>query len=160
MKRLKTILTVAMIVFVSLPCVTSAHWNAGDPHKMHFPQLPDPNGWDVYATSSDAGIPVVVADDWRCSDTGWVKDIHFWGSWKGDQIGTITSFHLSIHADIPASESPTGYSMPGKLLWEADIFPGQWLEAGPSSGSARDGGFWVVLLRVDAVCACGEFTFM
>ena len=52
-------------------------WRPGDRHKMHFPQLPDESGWDVRATR-----PVVLGDDWRCSETGWVKDIHFWGSWQ------------------------------------------------------------------------------
>ncbi|MCJ7578787.1 MAG: hypothetical protein MUO91_10085, partial [candidate division Zixibacteria bacterium] len=46
-------------------------------HKMHFPQLPDLEGWDVYAV-----YPKTLADDWKCSATGPVTDIHFWGSWK------------------------------------------------------------------------------
>ena len=50
--------------------------------KMHFPQLPDPNGWDVKA---DGGL--CLADDWQCDGTGPVRDIHFWGSWKGDVVG-------------------------------------------------------------------------
>ncbi len=56
-----------------------------DGHKMHFPQLPDEDGWDVNATQ-----PQVLADDWTCSQTGWVKDIHFWGSWQGGDAGLIT----------------------------------------------------------------------
>ena len=67
-------------------------WDA----KMHYPQLPDENGWDVNAT-----WPLVLADDWLCTETGWVKDIHFWGSWLGDSIGYIEYFILSIHEDIP-----------------------------------------------------------
>ena len=54
-----------------------ADWDPGDGHKMHFPQLPDEEGWDVNAT-----FPKVLADDWTCSGTGWVEDIHFWGSWR------------------------------------------------------------------------------
>jgi len=44
---------------------------------MHYPQLPDTDGWDV-----DATMPITVVDDWTCSETGWVKDIHFWGGWE------------------------------------------------------------------------------
>jgi hypothetical protein len=94
-------------------------WNPGDPHKMHFPQLPDPTGWDVYATE-----PLILADDWECSETGWVKDIHFWGSWKDDIMGDIDYFHLSIHSDWPADDpnNPYGYSVPRDELWSFDAY--------------------------------------
>ncbi len=91
-------------------------WNPGDPHKMHFPQLPDTLGWDVNAT-----FPEVLADDWQCSETGWVKDIHFWGSWLDGQPGIIAAFSVSIHEDIPAGTDGIPYSRPGKLLWEYTI---------------------------------------
>ncbi|MFH2056248.1 MAG: dockerin type I repeat-containing protein, partial [bacterium] len=87
-------------------------WNPGDDHKMHYPQLPDEEGWDVKAFA-----PAVVSDDWQCTQTGPVSDIHFWGSWLHGLPGNILGFWISIHADIPASDSPTGYSMPGPLLW-------------------------------------------
>lgn len=88
-------------------------------HKMHFPQLPDTIGWDVYATQ-----PKTLADDWQCSQTGWVTDIHFWGSWKDtDQNPTTDNFYtpmpmfiLSIHENIPATQD-TPYSRPGKQVW-------------------------------------------
>ena len=95
-------------------------WDEDDGHKMHWPQLPDPNGWDV-----DVVFPNVVADDWQCSRTGPVSDVHLWFSLEQDGlgdpmgvVGQIEWLRLSIHKDIPAGESPTGYSMPGDLLWE------------------------------------------
>ena len=101
----------------SVNCVPEeCDWQPGDPYKMHYPQLPDEAGWDVMATE-----PVVLADDWMCSDTGWVKDIHFWGSWKNGIEGEILYFVLSIHEDIPAEQNPDGYSKPGATLWERDI---------------------------------------
>ena len=96
-----------------------ADWDPGDGHKMHFPQLPDEVGWDVRDTD-----PEMLADDWECSQTGPVDDIHFWGSWRdldGDQIGNvgnITEFIVRIYTDIPADQNPFGYSMPGALLRE------------------------------------------
>lgn len=78
-------------------------------HKMHFPQLPDPNGWDVNATA-----PTSLADDWQCSETGLIDDIHFWGSWKDDVIGEIQEFIISIHDNIP--QGPNGYSVPGNII--------------------------------------------
>jgi hypothetical protein len=85
-----------------------ADWDPGDGHKMHFPQLPDEEGWDVNAT-----FPKVLADDWTCSGTGWVEDIHFWGSWRHGDEGFIQAFRLSIHENIPGPP----YSMPGEELW-------------------------------------------
>ena len=94
----------------------TADWVPEDGHKMHFPQLPNTSGWDVNATQ-----PAVLADDWQCSETGWVKDVHFWGSWMHGIEGQVVEFVLSIHDDIPAEQSPTGYSMPGATLWEKEI---------------------------------------
>jgi hypothetical protein len=38
----------ALAIFIglvtALACRVLADWNPGDPHKMHFPQLPDPSG--------------------------------------------------------------------------------------------------------------------
>ena len=110
------------LVVIMAGASIQADWVPGDGHKMHFPQLPDEQGWDVDATQ-----PIVLADDWMCSETGPVEDIHFWGSWRdmdGDRIGDvgqITAFVLSIHADIPASQNPDGYSKPGETLWELDV---------------------------------------
>jgi hypothetical protein len=91
-------------------------WDPGDAHKMHFPQLPNPAGWDVNAT-----VPMIIADDWMCSETGWVKDIHFWGSWLHGMDGQVVEFSLSIHSDIPASPPLIPYSRPGETLWDKQI---------------------------------------
>jgi hypothetical protein len=88
-------------------------------HKMHFPQLPDLEGWDVFAT-----YPKTLADDWQCSATGPVLDIHFWGSWKDidgdpttdDYYTPMPLFQLSIHRNIPA-DADTPWSRPGEQIW-------------------------------------------
>jgi hypothetical protein len=92
-------------------------WFPGDPYKMHFPQLPDPMGWDVNAT-----YPKVLADDWECTESGPVTDIHFWGSWADDIPGQIISVHVSIHTNVPAGPD-FQFSHPGDLLWERDFDP-------------------------------------
>jgi hypothetical protein len=88
-----------------------ADWYPGDPYKMHFPQLPDPVGWDVEISSYNQQHE--CADDWRCTGTGPVSDIHFWYSVNHDlptQIGTVVA---TIYAD-----DRTGvYSKPGQQLW-------------------------------------------
>jgi hypothetical protein len=109
--------TLVVIGVITVPAL--ADWNPGDPYKMHYPQLPDPTGWDVQATA-----PMVLADDWLCTESGPVSDIHFWGSWHQDLIGQIANIHVSIHADV----SDPAFSHPGDLLWERDFVPGEWSE--------------------------------
>jgi hypothetical protein len=101
-------------------------WRAGDPHKMHFAQLPDTFGIDVNFT-----YPKVLADDWECSETGPVTDIHFWfsaeGDWPdiyGELEAFISSIHVSIHDNIPDPDGPGPlFSEPGAVLWEANFPP-------------------------------------
>lgn len=87
-------------------------------------QRPDltTTGIDVRATE-----PFLLADDYLCTMPGWVNEIHVWGSWLNDYLPfgfdpLAVEFTLSIHRDIPAWESPTGYSMPGEVLWHR-VFP-------------------------------------
>ena len=111
---MKRLLILVMCLFATL---AFADWDRGDPYKMHWPQLPDPEGWDVMATQ-----PKVLADDWECSETGPVGDVHIWGSWRSDDIGEITSVHLSIHENLlPDTQTP--FSRPGELLWQRDFGP-------------------------------------
>jgi hypothetical protein len=87
-------------------------------HKMHFPQLPDPEGWDVVATQGHMAHPgIVLADDFRCTESGPITDIHIWGSWMWNIEAPILGFWLSIHDNIPGPP----YSMPGAELWRAYI---------------------------------------
>ena len=74
------------------------------------------NGWDMYSFwPGGADRPtIVVADDWRCLDGLPVTDFHWWGSYIAGVPGTVSSFEVSIHSDIPAQgEIP---SHPGQLL--------------------------------------------
>jgi len=87
-------------------------------HKMHYPQLPDPQGWDILATQGYDFIPgIVAADDFMCMESGPITDIHIWGSWLWDVEAPIHGFWLSIHRNIPGPP----YSMPGEELWSAYI---------------------------------------
>ena len=95
-----------------------ADWDMNDPHKMHFPQLPDPFGWDVNFMD-----PKVLADDWTCSQTGPVTDLHFWLSARWDNEGLpfqIDNIHVSFHEDDRTSPD---FSKPGKLIKEYDFGP-------------------------------------
>jgi hypothetical protein len=104
-----------MVVVLLLAGPGLADWDLGDGHKMHFPQLPDPNGWDVDVTTG------FVADDWQCSGTGPVDGIHFWISAKGDNWGNGIDFiDVKIYKDVPAGTDPdpaVTWSHPGDELW-------------------------------------------
>ena len=134
--------TLLILVVMSLMVVVAgtarADWNPGDPYKMLNPQLPDmePTGMDVLATwpyqVSTAPIGKILADDWMCTESGPVADIHIWGSWLSDILpqdatgaadpGAV-GFKLSIHEDIPAVPGAT-YSQPGTELWKTFVQPG------------------------------------
>jgi hypothetical protein len=113
--KTRNLVMIAATAILALPAF--ADWKPGETYKMHFPQLPDPNGWDVNFT-----YPKVLADDWKCTETGPVTDIHFWLSSRLDQAdpALIGKIHVSIHSDIPVGPNNT-YSRPGELLWQRDF---------------------------------------
>jgi len=106
-----------------------------DKSKMHFVQWPDltTNGVDVNCMND-----IVVADDFMCTETGKITDIHLWASWLQDNIPEIPpSFKLGIWSDNPMGQN--GHSEPDSLLcefyfnpadytWEdyADVPDGEW----------------------------------
>jgi len=120
MQPWKTCLFAAVVAAMAAPA--AADWVPEDGHKMHFPQLPDPFGWDVEVSSIDNQHE--CADDWQCSETGPVGDIHFWYSVAldgGTQIGYVEAV---IYSDDPVGDSgkvgedPNNpYSMPLDPLW-------------------------------------------
>jgi hypothetical protein len=115
----KSIVLLAVLTFaMAWAAPAAAHWAQGDPYKMHYPQLPDasPTGWDVLSSGKCADSLCRVADDFRCTETGWVKDIHFWGSWKGNMVGQISHFRLEVFKDVPGLP----FSKPGQRLWWYD----------------------------------------
>lgn len=119
-----------ILAIVALAGAAWADWQSGDPFKMHFPQLPDPTGYDIDMTK------YTLADDWMCTQTGPVSGIHFWYSVRGDfgqlPVPQIAAVNVSIHSDIPVR--PGGYSIPGALLgsWKFDAT--QFRIAGPWPG--------------------------
>ena len=124
------ILNISIAVVLLAGSVAWADWDPGDDHKMHFPQLPDPQGWDV-AFNSPSGLGNgSLADDWECSQTGPVDDIHFWISVQKSPSGTpppvLAPFRVSIRADAPAgSIAGVDYSTPasGNPLWTMNVDP-------------------------------------
>ena len=137
MKRL----TLTIICIVLTSTIALGHWDPGMPAK--WVQLPDigpspapfPTGIDVNATA-----PKVLADDFLCTATGPVTEVHIWGSWRNDLVidPAMVDFILSFHADIPAS--PISHSMPGELLWEG-LFPAGSFHVRPYGTIAPEGWY-------------------
>jgi hypothetical protein len=102
--------TVCLILILFLSPMVYADWNQGDAYKMHFPQMPNPFGWDICLHEQ------MVADDFTCTQTGPITDIHFWVSWmynEPDWAGV--SFNVQIWSNLP--QGPCGGGMPGQPLW-------------------------------------------
>jgi hypothetical protein len=82
----------------------------------------------------NAADELILADDFLCREEGPITDIRLWGAWDGNNGwgAYYTQFTISFHADIPAEQSETGYSMPGELLWLRTFTPGNagqlWME--------------------------------
>ncbi len=120
----------AILAVVALAAGSAlADWNIGDDHKMHYPQLPKVvGGWDVMSS-----YYVFLADDWQCSETGYVNDIHTWVSFKGDVAFDPTTVHLAIWSDDPVGDSgvvgediDNTFSKPLEQLWHGDKTGGDW----------------------------------
>jgi hypothetical protein len=113
---LMVLMGVGALIFLAGPA--TADWDPTEPVKMTQPMLPDPAGWDVNFMS-----PKVLADDWKCSQTGPVTDIHFWFSSVNNEM---PSWPLTVRATIYdnrlAGEDGLEYSHPGKLLWGPQVF--------------------------------------
>ncbi len=99
-------------------------WVAGRPHKMHWPQLPDLSFTGIDISLSRA----VLADDFKCTASGPITDIHLWGSFRDDILpkegAQSLKLEVSIYADVPARGDY--WSRPGELMWTRIFQPGQY----------------------------------
>jgi hypothetical protein len=70
-----------------------------------------------------------LADDFKCTQTGKLTDIHFWGSFAGDCLppgGPDSMFlRINIYSDVPAGVDQP-FSHPGEMLWTRDLAPCQY----------------------------------
>ncbi|MHC4087230.1 MAG: DUF7901 domain-containing protein, partial [Planctomycetota bacterium] len=82
-------------------------WSAEDGHKMHAAQLPNRNGWDICLEHQ------TVADDFVCSDSIPITEVHFWVSWRGDlESFQTTTWTIQIYSD--------NKGRPGSVQWTWD----------------------------------------
>jgi len=108
-------LAAAAMLLMALPA--SADWNQGDPAK--YVQLPDLTRTGIDIEGLD--ICSTVADDWRCTETEAIADVHFWASWLGDTKSPVNSFTVNIYSDQAAVGEV--WSRPDTKLYTATVGP-------------------------------------
>jgi hypothetical protein len=141
MNFVMAVAAIMVLTFVFSPLIAWADWDPSQPAK--YVQMPDPNGMNVNATYlSDPSIPIplpvypwqkILADDFLCTETGPITDIHIWGSWLENRIPFMSaaptmqnvSFKLSLHTNVLAGVDAT-YSHPGQEVWQEIFSPGQY----------------------------------
>ena len=110
---MRTGLIMAVAAMLVLAPMARADWDVGDPYKMHFPQLPKNAG---------AEMSWRMADDWQCTASGPVTDIHFWVS--GGEIPPSGPVDAIIYSNI--QDGGSGYSIPGPKQWDRRFMPSEY----------------------------------
>src|SRR6266436_200536 len=95
---------------------------------LKFVQFPRTDGgFDVW----DSG-PWALADDFICTNTGPITDIHLWAGWLNDLVDFNTTFWLGIYEDVKAvTNGPVLIpSRPStNLVWQQYFSPGQYSQS-------------------------------
>ncbi len=124
-------------VVTVLPCTVNG---------VKYVQWPNTNtGYDFWDSSKWPTLPDgpwFLADDFICTNTGYITDLHLWGSWQGDaNYAQYTTFWLGLFTDEPTNAS-NAFSHPGNLIWEQCFTPGDYSEFlwGANSGNFLDPG--------------------
>ncbi len=110
------LLTVGLWLSVSAP--VQAQICCPETNGVKWVQRPDVgNGIDYNATQ-----PFTLADDFKCTNSGPITDIHLWGSWLSDQVDFGATYTLAIWSDgVTNVDRP--YSHPGNLVWSQFLLP-------------------------------------
>jgi hypothetical protein len=94
----------------------------------------------------DVSTEFELADDFLCTFTGPITDIHIWGSFREDyeeiplSVLTNLSFLLKIYSDVPVGPG-NPYSHPGNQLWQMSFAPGSF-QAGRCAFISQPGEWW------------------
>ncbi|MDI6447573.1 GEVED domain-containing protein [Anaerobaca lacustris] len=135
----RAVLLVVLISIVALPASVRAQatndcdWQAGQPHKMHWPQLPDftPTGTGVDLSAA------ALADDFLCTATGPIRNIHIWTSFHNDSLpkegADGLTLELTFYSNRSGDDATSG--RPGELLWSRTFSPGQYTAQNIHNGS-------------------------
>ena len=109
------------VLFILLVGAMTARADWPNTNATKWVQYPDTNGLDVLMS-----MPLVLADDFPCTNSGPITDIHLWTSWLNDQVQQGVPITLSIWSDVPANPPNALFSHPGTNLWQETFVPGQY----------------------------------
>jgi hypothetical protein len=110
----RSLLVFTLLAICAGPLAALADWTPEDPPANSDEPLPG-CGLAVNVTT-----PLVLADDFACTETGWVTQVRMHGPWKhdcGDPPGHSGKIEW-ICLDFHANDDTGPYSKPGELLWE------------------------------------------
>jgi len=115
------ILTLILSLIIGATANVKAHWVPNTPGTK-WVQMPDtsPGGIALFSVTDLDEFLLTMADDFLCTETGYITDIHVWGSWADDFMPPEPpEFYVCIWSDIPDPDGPgPGYSMPDQMLKE------------------------------------------
>ena len=108
MKHVRLLVLVGVLVLAVAPAAL-ADWD----HEVKWDQLEPVSYWlwQSYINTED---DLLVADDFLCSETGWITDVEFYGYCPN--VDNIAEFRITFWDDLPAT--PSEESLPGELLDE------------------------------------------
>jgi hypothetical protein len=150
--RTAPLLSAALCLLALGAFVTRADWPDHNTNVTKWAEFPDRyTGFDVLAGQPPPGPTglspfVILADDFKCTRTGPITDIHLWTSWLG--LGAATAspppipITLAFWSDVPAVTNADGNvipSHPGNMLWSQTFIPGQYIIRPWSSAQEQ---FW------------------
>jgi hypothetical protein len=87
------------------------------PHEVKWDQLQPDSLWAAWSYVSPT-YETIAADDFPCTETGWITDIEFD---EHESAYQPTSFRISFWTDVP--ETPNEESHPGDLIVELPVDP-------------------------------------
>lgn len=135
----------------------------GENCGIKWVQRPDltPMGIDIRVDNSDGRLRT-LADDFLCTSTDKITDVHLWGSKLKDRpLGKppmIRKIHLSIHSDDPVGPEGTdpqnGWSKPDQLLWQMDFSPADFTMT--LAAKIEEGEFWWDLAQDGLLIPAGD----
>ena len=107
-----------------------ADWPNTNATKYYQPPDLGSNSYNILAAQPPSspvggGQGIMLADDFPCTQTGFITDIHIWASWLQDSASnTIPDIPITLGfwTDVPASSN--GPSHPGSNLWTQTFLPG------------------------------------
>jgi len=123
----KSVLAAIAALGLALPAM--ADWDPWEDFKwLQEPDMMPWSGIDIAVANltGPPGLAGTVADDFKCTGTGYITDIHLWMSYLNDAIvidPMMLTFQLGIWSDIPAGTGGLSYSRPGVPLWDGFMTP-------------------------------------